>query len=81
MINSVGTADTSPVQPSAQEPKTPSLAEKRAEEGHKLVVSGLQEQHKQRVEAAIEAHVRFELGRAAEAPNALSHVQKAYSEF
>lgn len=81
MINSVGTTGTISVQPSAPEPKTTSLAEKRAEEGHKLVVSGLQEQHKQRFEAAIEAHVRFELGRSAETPNALSHVQKAYSEF
>ena len=81
MINSVGTTDTLSVQPNAPEPKTTSLAEKRAEEGHKLVVSGLQEQHKQRVEATIEAHVRFELGRSAEASGALSHVQKAYSEF
>ena len=81
MINSVGTSGAATVQPSAPEPKTNALAEKRAEEGHKLVVSGLQEQHKQRLEAAIEAHVRFELGRSAEATNALSHVQKAYSEF
>ncbi len=81
MINSVDTTSTQPIRSNDVEPETKQLAERRAEENHKLVVSALQERHQQRVEAAIDAQVRFEMERTTEAAAPLTHVQNAYNEF
>ena len=81
MLSSVGRNSAAEFQPQVQETKPDALSEHRAKQNQDLVSAALQAEHKQKVQAAVEAHLSA-MNQLEPNPTAsLSQVQYSYGEF
>ena len=81
MISSIGRSPATELQPRVQETKPDALAEHRAKQNQDLVSAALQAEHKQKVQAAVEAHLSAMNQLQPNASASLSQVQNSYGEF
>ncbi len=81
MINSVGAGSGVEFRQQEQGSQPDPLVEKRVEDARKHVISAMQDQHKQKVAATIEAHADFESRKVNGSSASMLHVQRAYNEF
>ena len=81
MISSIGRDVVGEYQPRVAETKPDALAEHRAKQNQEMVSAALQAEHKQKVQAAVEAHLSAMSQLEPNATASLSQVQNSYGEF
>ena len=81
MISAVGRNTAAELQPAAQEAKPDALSEHRAKQNQEMVSAALQAEHKQKVQAAVEAHLSAMNQLEPSASASLPQVQNSYGEF
>ena len=81
MISSIGRNPAAEHQPRVQDAKPDALVEHRAKQNQDLVSAALKAEHKQKVQAAVDAHLNAMSQLQPEATASLSHVRDSYGEF